>query len=54
MKFAAVLETGGEAKTAVQNGLVRVNGQVCTMRGKKLYPGDTVDYGGYSLRVERG
>lgn len=54
MKFAAVTGTGGEAKAVIQEGLVRVNGQICTMRGRKLYPGDTVDFDGHSLRVERG
>ena len=40
LKFAGVAETGGEAKEAVQAGDVKVNGEVCTMRGKKLRPGD--------------
>ena len=43
LKFAAAVDTGGEAKLAVQEGDVTVNGQVCTMRGKKLRPGDVVD-----------
>ena len=36
-------ETGGEAKELVQGGAVKVNGEVCTMRGRKLRPGDTVE-----------
>lgn len=40
LKFAGVTETGGEAKEAIQAGEVKVNGAVCTMRGKKLRPGD--------------
>ena len=40
LKFAGAVETGGEAKLAIQDGEVTVNGQTCTMRGKKLYPGD--------------
>ena len=40
LKFAGVTGTGGEAKEAVQAGAVSVNGEVCTMRGKKLRPGD--------------
>ena len=40
LKFAGVAGTGGEAKEAVQAGAVSVNGEVCTMRGKKLRPGD--------------
>ena len=44
MKFAALVGTGGEAKIAIAEGLVKVNGEVCTMRGKKLRPGDTVSF----------
>ena len=46
LKFAGVCETGGAAKEAVQGGDVSVNGQVCTMRGKKIRPGDEVTVGG--------
>lgn len=42
LKLANVVETGGEAKECVQSGEVQVNGEVCTMRGKKLRPGDIV------------
>ena len=42
LKFAGAVETGGEAKQAVQEGQVTVNGEVCTMRGKKCRPGDVV------------
>lgn len=42
IKFAGMAATGGQAKEAVQDGYVLVNGEVCTMRGKKLYPGDKV------------
>ena len=42
LKFANAVESGGMAKTVIQDGLVQVNGEVCTMRGKKLYPGDKV------------
>lgn len=42
LKFAGAVETGGEAKQAVQEGEVMVNGEVCTMRGKKCRPGDVV------------
>ena len=45
LKFAGVVETGGEAKLAIQEGDVKVNGEVCTMRGKKLHPGDRVELG---------
>ena len=52
LKFASVVESGGEAKEAVQKGLVTVNGEVCTMRGKKLRPGDVVAFAGRELTVE--
>ena len=42
LKFAGLVGTGGEAKIRIQQGEVSVNGEVCTMRGKKLRPGDTV------------
>lgn len=46
LKYANALESGGMAKTCIQNGEVAVNGEVCTMRGKKLYAGDTVSFTG--------
>lgn len=42
LKFAGLADTGGEAKILIQNGEVLVNGEVCTMRGKKIRPGDRV------------
>ena len=51
LKFANVCETGGMAKEAIQCGDVLVNGEVCTMRGKKLYPGDTFAYRGGIYRI---
>ncbi|WP_297290499.1 RNA-binding S4 domain-containing protein [uncultured Flavonifractor sp.] len=42
LKFEGLTETGGEAKERIQAGEVKVNGEVCTMRGKKLRPGDKV------------
>ncbi len=41
MKYANIVYSGGEAKALIQEGQVQVNGQVCTMRGKKLRSGDT-------------
>lgn len=52
LKFAGVAETGGEAKLAIQNGEVKVNGALCTMRGKKLRPGDRAELNGQVLIVE--
>jgi ribosome-associated protein len=45
LKFANVAATGGEAKQIIQEGEVKVNGEVCTMRGKKIRPGDRVELG---------
>ena len=42
LKFSGIFETGGEAKNFIQAGAIQVNGEVCTMRGKKLVPGDVV------------
>lgn len=42
LKYAGVTDTGGQAKEAVLAGVVTVNGKVCTMRGKKIRPGDSV------------
>ena len=46
MKLANIVPTGGSAKVEIQEGFVTVNGEVCTMRGKKLYPGDHFAYEG--------
>ncbi len=46
LKFANAVESGGMAKIVIQEEAVTVNGEVCTMRGKKLYPGDTVGFNG--------
>ena len=42
--LANLVVTGGHAKIVIQNGEVKVNGEVCTMRGKKLYKGDKVEF----------
>ena len=44
MKLANIVPSGGSAKLEIQEGFVTVNGEVCTMRGKKLYPGDRFCY----------
>ena len=51
LKFANLVETGGMAKECVQCGEVTVNGEVCTMRGKKIRPGDVVEFDGETLTV---
>ena len=52
LKLAGVVYTGGEAKVLIQEGAVTVNGEVCTQRGKKLRPGDTVRLGDAALAVQ--
>ena len=42
LKFSNAVSTGGEAKVVILEENVKVNGEVCTMRGKKLYPGDKI------------
>ncbi len=44
MKLANLVVTGGHAKIVIQNGEVKVNGEICTMRGKKLHKGDRVEF----------
>ncbi len=44
MKLADMVVTGGHAKIVIQNGEVKVNGDVCLMRGKKLHKGDKVEF----------
>ena len=51
LKLANLVGTGGEAKIVIQNGDVLVNGEVCTMRGKKIRPGDMVAFDGKELTV---
>ena len=52
MKLSGLTDTGGLAKEIIQNGDVKVNGEVCTMRGKKIRNGDTVTLEGYTVTVE--
>ena len=54
LKYAGLCETGGEAKELVQGGAVKVNGEVCTMRGKKCRPGDTVELDGQTIEIGMG
>lgn len=51
MKFAGLCNSGGRAKYLIQNGEVQLNGEVCTMRGKKIRPGDRVEYNGRTVEV---
>ena len=51
LKFEGLAGTGGEAKERIQDGEVLVNGETCTMRGRKIRPGDTVSLDGVTLKV---
>ena len=51
MKFANIVYSGGEAKVLIQEGQVTVNGEVCTMRGKKLYNGDSFQFAGQTFLI---
>ena len=53
LKFAGLVETGGEAKLLIQQGQVQVNGEVCPMRGTKLRGGDTVTLAGRTVAVRQ-
>ncbi len=52
LKFANITVSGGEGKIRISNGEVTVNGEVCTQRGKKIRPGDTVQLDDVILLVE--
>ena len=51
MKYANIVYSGGEAKALIQEGEVLVNGEVCTMRGKKLRPGDKFTFDGQDYLI---
>ncbi|MDO4816619.1 MAG: RNA-binding S4 domain-containing protein [Bacillota bacterium] len=51
LKFAAAVGTGGEAKYVIAEGMVEVNGEVCTMRGKKIRVGDKVKFADIELEI---
>lgn len=52
LKAAGLVDSGAEAKTAVLDGLVKVNGETDTRRGKKLYAGDIVEFDGEQIKIE--
>lgn len=54
LKYEGMVETGGHAKFVIQNGEVTLNGEVCTMRGKKLREGDLIEYDGEKFLVKGG
>ena len=51
LKLANAVSTGGEAKMRILDGEAKVNGEVCTMRGKKLYPGDRFEFDGQKYLI---
>jgi ribosome-associated protein len=51
LKFADLVDSGGEAKIVIQNGEVTVDGAVCTMRGRKIRPKEVVAFAGQELTV---
>lgn len=51
LKFAGILDSGGDVKEAIIDGLVSVNGEVDRRRGRQLRPGDVVAFDGRSVRV---
>ena len=52
LKKAGLVLSGVDAKMVIQDGLVKVNGEVDTRRGKKLYPGDSFEYDGQFVTVK--
>ncbi len=52
MKLAGLVESGVEAKVEIQEGYVKVNGVVEVQRGKKIHPGDVIEFDGQQVRVE--
>ena len=51
MKIESLVQSGGEAKQIILEGLVLVNGQVCTQRGRKLYPEDQIEFDGETYMI---
>ncbi len=52
LKLSGLVSTGGHAKTVIQNGEVKVNGEVCLLRGKKLKSGDKAEFNGNGFIIE--
>lgn len=51
LKFSGSASLGSEAKMYILDELVKVNGEICTQRGKKLYKGDVVEFNGETFKV---
>lgn len=52
LKAAGLVESGARAKEVIAEGLVKVNGETDSRRGRKLYAGDTVTFGGEEVKIE--
>lgn len=52
LKLAGLVDSGVEAKIEIQEGFVKVNGEVEVQRGKKIYPGDVIEFDGQQVKVE--
>lgn len=52
LKFAGLTETGGNAKAVIAEGRIKVNGEVCTQRGRKIFPGDKIEVPELELTLE--
>lgn len=53
LKAAGLVDSGVEAKDVILEGFVLVNGEIDTRRGKKLYPGDVVEFDGEKIKIEK-
>lgn len=52
LKLAGLVQSGVDAKVEIQEGFVKVNGEVEVQRGKKIFPGDVIEFDGQQVRVE--
>ena len=52
LKLSGLVDSGVDAKIEIQEGFVKVNGEVEVQRGKKVYPGDVIEFDGQQVRVE--
>ena len=55
LKLASIVSTGGQAKMLIQDELIKVNGEICTVRGKKLHDGDSIEFERtvYTIKVKK-
>ena len=52
LKLAGLVDSGVDAKIEIQEGLVKINGEVEVQRGKKIHPGDIIEFNGQQIKVE--